>query len=432
MEENEDTKTEESKLEEAPSSEENKLEEENKTEEENAADSETKTEDEEVKAEDGTAEKGGEEAKEPESSVVGSSDVEAESSSSYIQEEVLTGSSTNFDEVLVSSSSNFEEEVVLEGSSADTLILDGSAVNDPETNTENADDADGKAAGTEDQEELIEEEVLVDDEGNEIIEEEFEEEEVVEDKEEGEGDQEEGENFDSSDDEDLPFMDSDDEREAAAKAAELAAAANGSGSIAPSDKSDVENVPDTYETLAPVTSPLAASSSPTTNEWQKSFDTAPTTQNLNFRDIENQKVPYAPINAGSGTMERSVPPKTSSRVCLLFAITCCLLIAGGGVAIGLIILLELDEDSSDDTPKAAPTPAPTMRPPTPGNEVVTSMSPILGDCNFFGVTQPHVVDQCACDGEIAIVVDDVRARYDFLRRTFIPNVRTKYCASDAL
>ena len=387
----EEVKADENPPEEAPK----ETEEEVKSENETAKEDENKEE-----TERGTSQ--------PESSVAESS--EMESSSSYIHEEVLTGSSTVF------------EEVVLEGSSANNLALDSSENVDADNKeaTENepkTEDDEAKPEG--DNEEVIEEEVIVDDEGNEIFEEVVEEEGGEEDGVKGSGSDDEP-YYDSSDD-DIPLMDSDDEREAAAKAAEQAATAeDGSDNIDPSERSATHEVPQASDNFVPPT--------PAAKEWEKSFDVAPTSQSLNFRDIENQKVPYAPIPA-QGTRERKPVPKASNRVYLLFAVVCCLLIAGGGAAIAIILLLDLNETDDDDNTKAMPTPAPSMRPPTPGNEVVTTMSPILRDCNFFGVTQPHVVDQCACDGEIAIIVDDVRARYEFLRQTFIPTVSTELHAS---
>jgi hypothetical protein len=42
------------------------------------------------------------------------------------------------------------------------------------------------------------------------------------------------------------------------------------------------------------------------------------------------------------------------------------------------------------------------------------------------LTQPHVIDQCACNGEISTISDDVRERYETHRSGFVPTIYEDY------
>jgi hypothetical protein len=66
-----------------------------------------------------------------------------------------------------------------------------------------------------------------------------------------------------------------------------------------------------------------------------------------------------------------------------------------------------------------PTPAPTI-----GR--TTAFDPIQGNCNFVGLRNPSVIDQCLCVGEIQIIPNDVRKRYESRRNTFIPTLYQNY------
>ena len=47
------------------------------------------------------------------------------------------------------------------------------------------------------------------------------------------------------------------------------------------------------------------------------------------------------------------------------------------------------------------------------------MDPFEGDCNFRNYTQPHVIGQCICNGEIAIMTSEVREKYNSLSMHFM-------------
>lgn len=94
----------------------------------------------------------------------------------------------------------------------------------------------------------------------------------------------------------------------------------------------------------------------------------------------------------------------------------------------LFFVVIADDDGIDEIP---PTAAPTPRnflPLNPTNTgaidvaATTPMAPVTASCNFFGVPQPNVIDQCFCTGSISVIADDVRLRYESLLETFMPSV----------
>ena len=69
----------------------------------------------------------------------------------------------------------------------------------------------------------------------------------------------------------------------------------------------------------------------------------------------------------------------------------------------------------------SPTPAPT--PPFAGDQPTTPQNPhIPGQCDFSGQEQPNILSQCACNGRISILRDDVRSKYEALKLSFIANI----------
>ncbi len=103
-------------------------------------------------------------------------------------------------------------------------------------------------------------------------------------------------------------------------------------------------------------------------------------------------------------------------------------IAGASILVLFFVVLA-DDDGIDV--KSIPTAAPTPRdyiPLDPTNTgaidvaATTPLEPVTGNCNFRGIEQPHVIDQCSCDGEITIVANDIRQRYESLLVNFLPDV----------
>jgi hypothetical protein len=153
---------------------------------------------------------------------------------------------------------------------------------------------------------------------------------------------------------------------------------------------------------------------------------------IDVDDVENQQqtaqfTPRIPP-ARSTTNNREVPEADKEPIkpspfwyWLVFALICGLL--GGGAYLGWFLVNEDRKDApdlgEDDDITRAPTPAPTIG-------QTTAFDPIQGDCDFRGLQNPHVIDQCNCVGEIQIIADDVRARYESLRENFISTLYQDY------
>ena len=63
-----------------------------------------------------------------------------------------------------------------------------------------------------------------------------------------------------------------------------------------------------------------------------------------------------------------------------------------------------------------------------GEKPTTPFDPYVpGDCDFSGQTQPHVIAQCSCNGEILILSDDAREKYDALVSDFlVPTIYSEW------
>jgi hypothetical protein len=89
---------------------------------------------------------------------------------------------------------------------------------------------------------------------------------------------------------------------------------------------------------------------------------------------------------------------------------------------GLLVAYLVFDAGDDDGPLSIPTEAPTIAvlPLGPTNIGVidvaetTPLDPVQGSCNFDTLTQPHVIDQCACGSTISIIAPDVLTRYEIL------------------
>jgi hypothetical protein len=128
-------------------------------------------------------------------------------------------------------------------------------------------------------------------------------------------------------------------------------------------------------------------------------------------DVENQK-----------RLLQEVPRERRSRMSPITYFFAFVVLAGAGLMTGFFAFGNvLDDKEAPTTPLAAPTPAPSagflpLDPTNSGTIDVASTTPFdpiqLGNCDFSQLTQPHVIDQCFCGDEIAIIADDVRARYN--------------------
>lgn len=145
-------------------------------------------------------------------------------------------------------------------------------------------------------------------------------------------------------------------------------------------------------------------------------------------DIENQK-PTAQFTPSirptpTTTYAREAPEPDKEPIqpspfwyWLVFVLICALLGVGAYVGWFLVNKDRVDAPSlgEDDEITRAPTPSPTIG-------ETTAFDPIQGNCDFRDLENPHVIDQCNCVGEIQIIADDVRARYESRLENFIPTI----------
>lgn len=134
-------------------------------------------------------------------------------------------------------------------------------------------------------------------------------------------------------------------------------------------------------------------------------------------DVENQR---KLLQRGS----KAYRSRMAGWVPYLFLLT---IIATSLLVVFFVILA--DDDGIDI--QSVPTMAPTTKdyvPLDPTNTgaidvaATTPLAPVTGNCNFRGVEQPHVIDQCVCDGTISIIANDIRQRYESLLDNFVPDV----------
>jgi hypothetical protein len=115
-----------------------------------------------------------------------------------------------------------------------------------------------------------------------------------------------------------------------------------------------------------------------------------------------------------------------SQMSYLVAVLAFLLIASAILLVVFLVGLD-DTDISGQLPTMSPTAFqfPPLPPTSNGNiesAATTPLDPFQDNCNFDGLTQPNILDQCACDTSITILADDVRARWESLVSSFIPSV----------
>eukprot|EP00934_Nitzschia_sp_Nitz4_P001661 Nitzschia sp. Nitz4//scaffold5_size260463//185128//191136//NITZ4_001006-RA/size260463-snap-gene-0.51-mRNA-1//-1//CDS//3329555412//1661//frame0 len=117
-----------------------------------------------------------------------------------------------------------------------------------------------------------------------------------------------------------------------------------------------------------------------------------------------------------------------SKMSPLIPLVGCLAFVAGGLLFLFFVILA---DDAGLDPKDVPTQAPTPKnylPLDPTNTgaidvaATTTMASVTGSCSFRNVDQPHVIDQCSCDGEISVVADDVSERWASLKSSFMPSV----------
>lgn len=134
-------------------------------------------------------------------------------------------------------------------------------------------------------------------------------------------------------------------------------------------------------------------------------------------------------------------PKEKTKFNPYIAVCACLAVIAAVVVIVLYIVLDIDEeDTPRPTVRPTPSPPPTNMPTVMlvpdivdqgtglgDSETTTSFDPIISDgCDFTGLIQPDIYDQCRCGGQIMFLAKDVRTRYSDLVKNFIPSIAGGY------
>jgi hypothetical protein len=149
-------------------------------------------------------------------------------------------------------------------------------------------------------------------------------------------------------------------------------------------------------------------------------------------DEEPAEPPYDPdydIENQRKLLQKATKGKRSRMNPLIPFFTFLAVVAG---VLLILFLVVLDDDDGTGSRGAPSTPSPTpidflqLNPTSAGNIEVaatTALDPVQeGNCDFDQLTQPHVIDQCACLGEISILSEDVRVRYQSLVESVMPSV----------
>lgn len=142
-------------------------------------------------------------------------------------------------------------------------------------------------------------------------------------------------------------------------------------------------------------------------------------------DVENQQQaqaykPQPNTSLVGGTPEKPLPSPSSC----LYWIVCLILfgLVGAGAGVGYWLTTR-DSDAlpiSNSSPRTSP---PTMAPSLP---VSTEFDAPQGKCNFDGLPYPNPIDQCVCSGEISVIEEDIRKRYDYNLDFFIAEYFNDY------
>jgi hypothetical protein len=101
-------------------------------------------------------------------------------------------------------------------------------------------------------------------------------------------------------------------------------------------------------------------------------------------------------------------------ICLIFLLLCC-----GAIFLLLgIVTKSVPPFNEDDINKPVST-TPPSSPSFVGDQVTTPMDPFVpGQCDFGGQEQPNILSQCSCTGQVKILSEDVRLKYEALKLTF--------------
>jgi len=142
-------------------------------------------------------------------------------------------------------------------------------------------------------------------------------------------------------------------------------------------------------------------------------------------DIESQeqeKVYLPQSNAPflSNVPEKQLPSPSSCWYWILCLLLLGLIGAGAGGAYYLTTMNGDDVSVLSSLSRSIP---PTM---APSLAVSTEFNAVKGECNFDGVLNPNPIDQCLCFGEITEIEDDIKDRYLYNLKYFIPDFFEEY------
>ena len=173
------------------------------------------------------------------------------------------------------------------------------------------------------------------------------------------------------------------------------------------------------------------------------LDTLPSAASMFGTKAQDPPADTFDIEKQDEAIEKVPKEKKPTKFNPYIAICACLAVIAAVVVVVLYIILDIDEE---DTPREVsavpppPTPSPTITPsvildpaienPDAGvvaSDATTSFDPMISDgCDFTGLAQPNISDQCRCGEQIIFLAEDVRTRYSDLVKNFIPSVPGGY------
>jgi len=143
------------------------------------------------------------------------------------------------------------------------------------------------------------------------------------------------------------------------------------------------------------------------------------------RDVENQQQVQEYQRQPNTTIMRGTPEKpVPSPSSCWYWIACLVLLGfiGAGVGAGYWLTIRDGDDVSvlnSSSRTSPPTAAPSV-------SVSTDFDKVQGECEFDGILHPNPIDQCLCFGEITVVETDIRDRYLYNLKYFIPDYFEDY------
>jgi hypothetical protein len=138
---------------------------------------------------------------------------------------------------------------------------------------------------------------------------------------------------------------------------------------------------------------------------------------LQLYDIEDQR-----------RVLQTTKPGKRSRMSMYVPISAFLAFVSAILLVVFLVGLDDGKQPSGGSPTMAPTPMQylPLTPTSNGNiqaAATTRFEPVQNNCDDLdSLPQPNFIDQCACDGEVTILADDVRARRQDLMINFMPSV----------